>query len=271
MKINESLLVSRREVLGGLVAGSLSLASMNLLADDKRVASATAGSKSHVLDPALDIARESRKSLDAIDDYSTVFFKEEVVGTTRIKQKMELKVLEKPFSVYIKFVDLHAGREVIYVTGENDGKLLVHGTGIETIVGTLRLTPSSSKALEESRYPVTMIGMRNLVDTLIKQWEDELQIEDVAVKFYPNAKIGDLECKVVQTMHKEKGKGIKFHMSRLYVDKKSGFPIRVEQFGFPAKSDTQPPMIEQYTYLESKTNNGFKAIDFSDKNPAYGY
>jgi hypothetical protein len=263
--------VSRRELLGGLVAGSLTLASLDGLSAQTRVAKATAKTTSHPLTPALKIARDSREKLDKIDDYTVLFYKDEVVGKTRIKQKMQLKVREKPFSVYIKFLNPHAGREVIYVNGKNDGKILVHGTGIETIVGTLRLSPTSSRAMEESRYPVTMIGLRKLAETLIKQWESELKFDDVAVKFYPNARIGDQQCKVIQSMHKNKAKGIKFHMSRMYIDKLTGFPVRVEQFGFPTKTGGQPPMIEQYTYLNLKTNNGYKSIDFSEKNPKYDY
>jgi hypothetical protein len=271
MNNTESLLVSRRELLGGLVAGSLTLATMDNLLADTRVAKATPSAKSHVLAPALKIARASREQLEKVEDYTVLFYKDEVVGSTRIKQKMQLKIREKPFSVYIKFLNPHAGREVIYVNGQNDNKILVHGTGIETIVGTLHLTPTSSKAMEESRYPVTMIGMRKLTEVLIKQWESELELDDIAVKFYPNARIGDLQCKVIQSVHKTKQKGVKFHMSRLYVDKASGFPIRVEQFGFPKKSGGQPPMIEQYTYLNLKTNNDYKAIDFSEKNPKYDF
>ena len=175
MKNSESLF-SRREVLGGLVAGSLTMATVDLLAADTRIATASVRAQQHPLNTALKIGRESRAKLDDIEDYSASFFKDEIVGSKRVKQKMQLKVREKPFSVYIKFLTPYAGREVIYVEGQDGGKILVHGTGIESIVGTLSLSPTSSRAMEESRYPVTMIGLRNLADTLIKQWESEISI-----------------------------------------------------------------------------------------------
>jgi hypothetical protein len=271
MKNTESLF-SRRELLGGMVAGSLTLASADLLSAQTRVAKAAGKLDSHPLSTALKIGRAAREKLDDVKDYSAEFYKDEVVGKKRVKQKMLIKVREEPFSVYLRFTSPYAGREVIFVDGSNSGKLLVHGTGIETIVGTLRLSPTGTKAMEESRYPVTMIGMRKLTETLIKQWESETSIDSVAaVKFYPNARIGKVECKVVQTMHPKKGKGIKFHMSRLYIDKKTGFPARVEQFGFPAKSGAQPPMLEQYSYLNVKANAGLKSVDFSESNSKYGY
>ena len=91
------------------------------------------------------------------------------------------------------------------------------------------------------------------------------------MKFYPNAKIGSLECRVVQTSHAKKNSKAKFHMTRLYIAKKSGLPVRVEQFAYPTKTGSKPLMLEQYTYLGVKTNVGLKAIDFDTRNPKYDY
>ena len=60
-------------------------------------------------------------------------------------------------------------------------------------------------------------------------------------------------------------------MTRLYVAKKSGLPVRVEQFAYPTKTGSKPLMLEQYTYLGVKTNVGLKAIDFDTRNPKYDY
>lgn len=264
--------ISRRDALTGLFAGAaLVIPSGTLLFAETRIASITKEEEGHVLAPALKIAREADAMFLKINDYTATFHKDEIVARKRVRQQMEIKVQEKPFSVYLKFLKPHAGREVIYVDGKNDGNLLTHGVGLETIVGTLELDPKGSTAMDESRYPITMIGMRKMVQKIIAQWEAELSISEPTVKFYPNAKIGSLECRVVETIHDQKKSGVQFHMTRLFIAKDSELPIRVEQYAFPTKSDENPVMVEQYTYLDVKTNVGLKAADFDTDNPAYDY
>lgn len=267
--------VNRRQAIGRLLAGgamAVALPTGFLQAEDERIATAIRiGGTSHPLAPGLRLAVESRRALDSVKDYSASFFKEEMVGKTRIKHQLTLKVRETPFSAYLRYENPHKGREAIYVAGKNNDKMLAHGTGIEAIVGTLELDPSGDRALEESRYPITNIGMRNLLELTIAQWNSELNVPGVKVRYFPNAKVGNVECRVFESSYDKKHKGVKFHMTRLYVDKKTAFPVRVEQFDFPAQTGAKAPIVEQYTYLNVKANGGLKDIDFDIKNPNYEF
>jgi hypothetical protein len=264
--------ISRRDAVTGLLAGAaLAVPSGGLLVAETRIAAASNLEKGHKLAPALKMAREAESTFRKIEDYTATFHKDEVVGNRRIRQEMKIKVSEDAFSVYLKFLKPDAGREVIYVAGKNNGNLLTHGTGLEAVVGTLELDPKGSLAMKDSRHPVTSIGMRKMVQKIMVQWEAELTISGIKVSFFPNAKIGSLECRVVQTTHAKQQKGARFHMTRLYVAKKTGLPIRVEQFAFPRRTGAKPIMLEQYTYLDIKTNAGLKSIDFATSNPKYGY
>lgn len=270
-----SVTLSRREALSGLFAGSLatglSLVGHSVRAQDKIAATTKKSDGNSPLTPALAQARATLDALKKINDYSATFFKDELVGRSRVVQQMTLKIREEPFSVYLRFQKELDGREVIYVDGKNEGKLLVHGSGIESIVGTLKLAPDHKKIMEENRYPFTMIGMRNLMKTLIGQWEKELPQSDLAVKMFPNAKIGNVECKVFESTRAKKTGDGQFHVTRLYTDKTSQLPVRVEQLDFPAKAGDQPAVLEQYTYMDLKTNVGLGDIDFDTKNKAYKY
>ena len=108
---------------------------------------------------AIKLAKEVQENLKKIKDYEATFAKKEVVGRKLIQSEMYVKFREQPFSVYIKYLNPHAGREVIYVAGRNKDKLLAHGEGITSIVGTIKLKPDSKDALEENRYPITMFVM----------------------------------------------------------------------------------------------------------------
>ena len=267
--------LNRRQAIGRLLAGgamAVALPSGLLKAEDERIATAIRiGGTSHPLAPGLRLAVESRRALDDVKDYTASFFKEEMVGKNRINHQLSLKVRETPFSAYLRYENPHKGREAIFVAGRNNDKMLAHGTGIEAIVGTLELDPSGDRALEESRYPITNIGMRNLLELTIAQWNSELNVPDVQVRYFPNAKVSDVECRVFESSYDTKHKGVKFHMTRLYVDKKTAFPVRVEQFDFPAKTGAKAPIPEQYTYLNVQPNSGLTDSDFDVKNSAYDF
>ncbi|MFP6766482.1 MAG: DUF1571 domain-containing protein [Planctomycetaceae bacterium] len=268
---SHTISLTRREVLSGLFGGALLAVPATSLLAEERLAAATRLEQGHILAPALKMARDADNVLETITDYTGTFHKDVIVSKQRVRHQLEIKVREKPFSVYLKFVKPDAGREVIYVDGKNNGQLLTHGVGLEAIVGTLELDPTGSIAMQGSRYPVTVFGMRKMLRKVITQWQAELTTTDAVVKFYPNAKIGSLECRVVQSSHARRQSNVKFHMTRMYVAKQTGLPVRVEQFAFPVRTGAKPVMLEQYSYLNIRKSVGLKAIDFDTRNPAYDY
>jgi outer membrane lipoprotein-sorting protein len=225
----------------------------------------------HPLAPALEQACKARDALDAIDDYEALFEKKELIGKRLVSSRIHLKLREQPFSVYLQFAEPNQGREVIFVEGKNKGMLLAHETGIRALVGTVSLSPTSNDAMEDNHYPITMIGLRKLVEQVIAQWEEEGKYGETEVKYYPNARIGDTEVRAIESKHPQPRKQFKFHLTRLYIDKQTGLPVRVEQYGFPARPDAAPPVIEEYTYTRLKTNVGLTDRDFDPKNPNYAF
>jgi hypothetical protein len=229
------------------------------------------GEKVHPLAPALKIARESREALNGVRDYTALFFKEELVGRRMVRQAMELKLREKPFSVYLRFQDPHRGREVIYVDGQNRGNLLVHEEGVKGLVGTVQLLPTSPQAMDENRYPVTRLGLTNLLNTIIEQWEAESKFGESDVQYFPEAKVGQTACQVIEASHPQPRRQFKFHKTRLYLDKQTKLPIRVEQFSWPARAGDQAPLVEMYMYSNLKTNASLSERDFDPRNPSYRF
>ena len=227
--------------------------------------------RTHPLAPALKLARASYQKISEAGDYEATLSKREVVGRRVSAHTMHIKLRHKPFSVYLRFYEPNAGREVIYVDGKHNGQILVHEAGLKSIAGTVVLSPTSAEALAESRYPITKIGIANMVKAVIDQWESETKYGECDVKYYPNAKLGTVQCKVIESSHPTPRRDFKFHITRLYVDKKTGFPVRVEQYGFPPRPGTKPPMLEEYTYSNIKINSGLADLDFDIRNPKYNY
>lgn len=217
-------------------------------------------------------AYKAREVIKGVKDYEAEFIKRELIGRKLMKTTLSLKLRHEPFSVYLKFLDTHAGREVIFVEGRNKGNLFVHEAGFKSIVGTLSLLPTGPDAMADNRYPVTSIGMQKLLDKVITQWETEGKFGEVTTQKFPDARLpSGEECVAYEATHPTPRNQFKFHITRLWIEKKSGLAIRVEQLGFPSPKDKSPPIVEEYTYSKIKTNVPLGDRDFDTRNPGYAF
>ena len=225
----------------------------------------------HPLKPYLIKAEASLQSIKTIKDYSAVLFKQEMIQNKLLTQTMYGKFRHEPFSVYLKFQDPHAGREVIYVDGLNKGKLLAHDAGFRALAGTVQYIPTRKEAMAENRYPITQAGMAKMLEAIIAQWQAEAQYQEVVVKEVAQVKVGEQPCLMLESIHPQARDHFKFHKTRLYLHAESQLPIRVEQYTWPQQAGGEPVLVEEYTYTEVKTNLGFTDADFDKSNKAYQF
>lgn len=238
-------------------------------ADDK---TESAQDTKHPLTAPLKFAKDTLEKVERLDGYEGTFFKREVVGKSLVSQRMQIKVRHKPFSIYLKFVEPHAGREVIYVDGKNNGKLLAHEAGLFTsLVGVMELAPTDSLVMSENRHPITEAGIANALKMLIDQWEKESKYGEIEVKYYKDAKVGNSTCRIIETIHPTPRKQFDNHKTRLWVDTKTGLPVRFQKFGFPRKRSKEAPILEEYTFVDLKTDVKLSNIDFDRTNPRYKF
>ena len=224
----------------------------------------------HPLVPALRLADKALQKISAVSDYEATFVKKEYVGRSFIEQKMLIRYRKQPMSVYLKFLEPNEGRQVMFVQGANGGQMQVKETGLASLIGTINIDPNGATALAESKYPITMIGMENMTRRLMTEWVKATDRDDITVKFYPNAKIGDMECRVIESTHTDVVKSQGIYRARLYIDKSNGLPIRIQEFG-PPKKGGQPTLLSDYVYLNVRTDTGMTAYDFDPRNPRYGF
>ncbi len=116
---------------------------------------------------------------------------------------MRIKLRQKPFSVYLCFLDASneniKGREVIYAEGHNDNWLLVHTPGLLDI--TVPLRPAGLLAMHGEHYPITEIGIANLCRQLIKRGEAAADSGQVQVKRFRNTHIQDRNCTTLEVTY----------------------------------------------------------------------
>jgi len=229
-------------------------------------------SEDHPLYLPLVEAYKARLALKDVKSYEAVFVKRELIRSKLQKTSMNLKLREDPFSFYLKFLDQNAGREVIYVEGQNKNQLVIHEAGLKSLAGTVFRTPNAPDVMAENRYPADMVGLKKMINKVISQWEEEGKYAEVKTQKRPNSKLATgEECVVYESIHLTPRKQFKFHITRLWIEEKSGLAIRVDQLGFPQNGQKEPPILEEYTYGKLKLDSNLTNRDFDPKNPSYQY
>lgn len=228
----------------------------------------------HPLSPALRWARAGLEEMRNIEDYScTLVKRERIDGVLGDYQYMFLKVRHQPFSVYVYFLGPPEmrGQEVIFVDGKNNGKMWAHGTGLRARVGTVSLHPEGYIAMKGNKYPITDVGFVNLAEKLIEIGDHDTKFGECDVKFYHGAKINGRNCICVEVVHPNPRVNFRFYLARIYVDEELNVPVRYEAYDWPRRPGEEPPLHEEYTYLNVKLNNGFTDADFQTNNPQYNF
>ena len=215
----------------------------------------------------INFAARSREAVKDIHDYTAVFNKTEMVKGKLIKQEMQMKFRAKPFSVYFRYHGGSSeGRQAIYVEGRNENKLVVkEASGLASYIGGgVHLRLNDPRVMAENRYPVNHVGIGNLLETTIRDWEHEAKVagDEVDVQFFPHAKLNDLPCQAVQVKHLKKLGDLKYHLNRVYFDEETRLPVRAERFGWPARAGEAPPLLEEYRYAKLKLNVKLTDADF---------
>ena len=237
----------------------------------------------HPLDPAIHLARRGLDSIRTnIRDYSCYMVKRERInGKLSNKETLFVKIRNRrqdaeqgavPFSIYMRFVDPAPvkGREVIWIEGRNDNKMIAHDTGIKGLI-RVNLEPTSRMAMSGNRYPIYEAGLENLVVKLIEKAERDRKAGDCKVEFFQGAEINARKCTVIQVTHPEKRDPYDFHIAQVYIDNELQVPIRYAAYSWPTSKGGSPVLEEEYTYVKLKVNVGLTDQDFNPDNPEYDY
>jgi hypothetical protein len=225
-------------------------------------------SNEHPLAPVVRTLKASQDTLDKnIRDYSCTFIKRENVdGQLTEYQHIFMKVMHQPFSVYMSFVKPYTGREVVYVEGQNQGKLVALDTGVKRFLGKMQLDVQGAMAMKGNRHPITSVGIRNLCTKLIKMSEEEMKYSECDVKTNPDTKINGRSTTMILVTHPTPRQNFRFHASRIFLDNELRIPIHFDAYTWPAQAGAKPPLEESYTYQNLKINNNYTARDFDAYN-----
>ena len=219
-----------------------------------------------------------------VNDYTALLVKRErIKGVLGGHEFMEIKVrnrkmqngrIVQPFSVYINFLKPSStkGREVIYVENENEGNLVAHEGGFKgRFLPTVTIPPTGMLAMRGQRYPMTEVGVENLIEKLIERGTKARQQPDVQCVFRKNARVKDRLCTVLQVTSPTKVEGLDFHQAQVFIDDELDLPVRYIAYDWPSRPGAPLEVIEEYNYLNLKINVGLTAETFNPRNPGYNF
>ncbi len=116
-----------------------------------------------------------------------------------------------------------------------------------------------------------MMGMRTLTKRLLEVGQEDLRFDEVNVDTYEGTKINGRTCTCIQATHPVPRKHFRYHIARIFIDDEMQMPVRFEAFLWPSKKGGKPVLVEQYTYVNIKLNNGYTDLDFDPQNPQYKF
>jgi hypothetical protein len=285
--------IDRRHFLGGVLGtGSMVAAAIAQQSRDQlrepvyRVANNTGEAGSHPLDAAAEIAERALSIIrNDITDYTcTMVKRERVKGTLRDHEYMFAKIrngkvvdgqVTTKFAAYLYFLKPEGvkGREVLYIEGDNNGKMIAKEGGLKgRVLPSVWLKPESPLAMADNLHPITEIGLENLVVKLLERADREKKAGgECEVNFMKDAKINGRVCTLLQVKHPIKRPQFDFYLAQIFIDDELQIPIRYAAYSWPEKEGAQPGVLEEYTYLNLKLNVGLTDGDFDHNNPNYKF
>ena len=179
--------------------------------------------------------QRTSERLERVEGYTARFRKQERInGVLGPEQVMELKLRQRPFAVYLKYLGPKAGREVVYADGRHGNKLVAHnGDWTRRLIPRLALNPADPLAMADCRHPITEAGLAHLTARLLATSRVNLG-DPGSVTVLDRVTDGDgrewlRSAQVYTRPHPERP----FVRVEILYDPASGLPLRVSGYDSP--------------------------------------
>jgi hypothetical protein len=212
----------------------------------------------------LDLAE---KQYAQVHDYTCTMVSQERVGEVLRPLERILLKFQRSFKVYMRWMEGPSkGREGLYVSGVHDNKFLVsEPRGFQRLF-TAALEPTDRRVMEQSRHPVTDIGIGRLLEIVGEnarrgQRSGVLRVVDRGTTEYVGRRVRQIEGVLPQ----DPRAGYYGYRVLLNFDEENHLPIRVMVY------DWADQLVEDYTYSDLRVNPGLTSQDFDPSNKEYGF
>ncbi|MDD5085408.1 MAG: DUF1571 domain-containing protein [Candidatus Omnitrophica bacterium] len=197
------------------------------------------------------------KAYEKVQDYTAVFMRQETrEGKLQDEEKIQF-AFKRPFAISMKWLDGPGkGRDLFYVEGQNDGKILVNPGGLlGALVSYVRIDADGPMARKNSTRSIKQAGLGNAIasilqQTLLAKERKELQVVDHGER--------ELEGRVVHFVERilPQDPVYQNHRLLLWIDKSTGLPVKIMLYNW------DDVLTESYFYSSLKINVGLTDDDF---------
>jgi hypothetical protein len=151
-----------------------------------------------------------------------------------------------------------AGRRVLYVAGENEGKMLVRKGGKRFSYVIVKLDTWGETAQRESLMPITELGFGRILDHMIEILTAHAAADpagaNTQVTFSKGAKVNGRLCNAIRIVHPQQHDELQFHIANVYVDAELHVPVRIDVCDWPTHEGAAAPLKAEYTYTNLQLN-----------------
>ncbi len=206
-----------------------------------------------------------QKCQETIVDFTARFFKQErIKGELHDEETADMKWRGSPFSVYMKYVIGDEGREVLYVAGQYDNKILAHPGGLLGYLIKVKFAPDDPAALKNNLRPITATGMINMMSVVVTQCALARANGDLQLQYGGKIEVGGRPAYAIVRLLPNKpiypNKELVF-----LVDVADIVPVGGDSYGWDGQ------LFTKYRFTDFKINPGLTDRDFDRDNKDYGF
>ncbi|HEY0984594.1 DUF1571 domain-containing protein [Schlesneria sp. T3-172] len=218
--------------------------------------------------------------LQQLKDYTVTLQKQEVVnGVLLDEQTISIKCRHNPFSVYLAWHSGFAGREVIYVQGQNSGNMVVHEGGWKSRIPALSLPTDGLLAMRDARYPVTMAGLMGLIEIMRGVHANDLASANyVSCEVDEHRQFDGRPCSMFTTRYQSRIGSPVYRKSITLIDHEWSVPLHSRHFEWlnsgavmDEEQLDEATLIECYSFTGLNIDCGLTDFDFDRTNPEYQF
>ncbi len=226
------------------------------------------------------LLEKASAKLQKVSHYTATFLKQERIdGEMTERQVMLLKMRHSPFSVYLKWLEGgDVGREVLYVKGQHNNKMLVHVGGIKgRFLPSLKLDPNGSLAMEEARYPITTAGLLELVKLAVACRQSDIKLEKgVRCHMIEDFQFEERPCYCFTIEYDNAQLSKLYRKSITLIDRETLMPVVTKNFTWPDQVNAddgedidEATLIEFYAFKDINMAEQLADVDFDRTNSDY--
>ncbi|WP_435019428.1 DUF1571 domain-containing protein [Tundrisphaera sp. TA3] len=205
------------------------------------------------------------------EGYTATFRKQERIGGELLpEQTLAMKLRNRPFAVYFKFLAPRPGKEVVFAEGHHDNKVIAHnGDWTRRLVPRLAIDPGSSLALADNRHPITEAGLLNLTNRLVAFRRMDLQDSDAGTILDRTE-----DGRWLRSVHTHTIPNPERPFARVEVlyDPTTMYPAQISSYDWPKPGQGGDLLLaERYAYENVRFDPTPTAADFDPANPDYAF